>query len=175
MESDPLSSYANGVFGYTCALAGRHAEAVQACERAVEIDPDSFVACWARHVALHVSGRFEEAVRVGELGLAMSGRHAWVMANLAVTCADWGKPEDAKALYGELAARERRSYVSPSWLALAAAAVGLEDEAIRHAREACEIRDPISIATFSKSALSWSRHLRACPRFDKILAGTGLE
>jgi hypothetical protein len=72
----------------------------------------------AHHVALHLSGRFEEAVRVGELALAMCGRHTWAMGNLAVTFADWGKPADAEALYAELAARGRRSFVSPSWLAV---------------------------------------------------------
>ena len=104
----------------------------------------------------------------------MSGRHPWVMAHLAVTFADWGKPADAEALYAELAARGRRSFVAPSWLALAAAAVGLEEETIRHAREACEIRDPISIAVFSKWWRSSAR-LRAYPRICEVLVGTELE
>jgi tetratricopeptide (TPR) repeat protein len=175
LDGDPLSSYANTVFGYTCCLAGRHAVAIQACERAVELDSESFIARWSHHVALHVSGRFEEAVRAGELALAMSGRHPWAMASLAVTFADWGKPADAEALYAELAARGRRSFVSPSMLALAAAGIGLEDETIRHAREACEIGDPISIAVFSKSWRPYSARLRAYPRFCELFAGTGLE
>jgi len=119
--------------------------------------------------------RFEEAVRVGELALAMSGRHPWAMATLAVTFADWGKPADAEALYAELAARGWRSYVPPSVLAVAAAAAGLEDEAIRHAREACEIRDPFSIAMFSRWWWPCNARLRAYPRFCDLLVGTGLE
>ena len=175
LDCDPLSSYANTLFGYTCAGAGKYTAGVQACERAVELDSESFIARWAHHCTLHLSGRFEEAVRAGELALAMSGRHPWAMAHLALTFADWGKPADAEALYAELAARGRRSYVSPSWLALAAAAVGLQDETIRHAREACEIRDPMSIAVFSKWWWPWSARLRAYPRFCELLAGTGLE
>ena len=175
LDCDPLSSYANTLFGYTCAGAGKYTPGVQACERAVELDSESFIARWAHHFTLHLSGRFEEAVRAGELALAMSGRHPWAMATLALTFADWGKPADAEALYAELAARGRRSFVSPSWLALAAAAVGLEDETIRHAREACEIRDPISIAVFSKWWRPWNARLRAHPRFCELLAGTGLE
>jgi hypothetical protein len=97
------------------------------------------------------------------------------MSNLAVTFADWEKRADAEALYAELAARGRRSFVSPSWLALAAAAAGLEDETVRHAREACEIRDPISLVVFSKWSRPWSARLRAYPRFCELLAGTGLE
>jgi len=175
LNSDPLSSYANTIFGFTCCIAGRYVAGVQACERAVELDSEAYIARWAHHVALHLSGRFEEAVRAGELALAMSGRHPWAMSNLAVTFADWGKPADAGALYAELAARGRRSFVSPSWLALAAAAAGLEDETIRHAREACEIRDPVAIAVFSKWWRSNSMRLRAYPRFCELLAGTGLE
>ena len=142
---------------------------------AVELDPESFVARWAHQVALHVTGRFEEAARVGELALAMSGRHPWAMANLAVTFADWGKPGDAKALYAELAARGRRSYEPPCWLALAAAAAGLESEAIRHAREACTIRDPFSIAVFSKWWRPWNDRLHAYPRFKEIMVSIGIK
>jgi tetratricopeptide (TPR) repeat protein len=174
-ESDPFSSYANTLFGFTCSFTGRHAEGVQASERAVELDSESYVARWFQHVALYVSGRFEEAVRAGESALTMSGRHPWAMATLAVTFADWGKPADAEALYAELASRARRSYVAPSLLAVAASAAGLEDEAIRHAREACQIRDPFSIGVFSRWWNPCNARLRAYPRFCELLAGTGLE
>jgi hypothetical protein len=43
-----------------------------------------------------------------------------------------------------------RCYVKPSVLAIAAAAAGIEDKAIRHAREAFEIRDPGCQIYFSK-------------------------
>jgi hypothetical protein len=66
------------------------------------------------------------------------------MAGLAVAFADWGKSADAEAIYAEMTARARRYYVQPCTLALAAAAAGFEDEAIRHAAEAFEIRDPMS-------------------------------
>ena len=95
MDCDPLSSYANTLFGHASCIAGRYAEGLQACERALELDSESYVARWAHQVALHSNGRFEEAVRAGELALAMSGRHAWAIATLAVTFADWEKPSDA--------------------------------------------------------------------------------
>jgi tetratricopeptide (TPR) repeat protein len=99
-ESDPLSSYANTVVGFTCLLAGKHAEALQACERAVGLDPESYLGRWCHHMALHLNERFEEAVAAGELALAMSGRHPWAIATLAATFADWGKPADSEAVYG---------------------------------------------------------------------------
>ncbi len=174
LESDPLSSYANGMVGFTSCSAGRFEEAVQACERAVELDSESLVARLAHHLALHLSRRFEEAVAVGEVGLAISGRMPLVMACLGTTFADWDKPEEADAVYAELMGRARRCYVQPSVLAIAAAAAGIEDKSIRHAREAFEIRDPGCQICFSKHFPDSAR-LRAYPRFHEILLEFGSE
>jgi len=172
LESDPLSAYANALFGFTCCIAGRHAEGLQACERAVELDPESYLARWCHHVTLYFSGRFEEAVAVGELALGISGRHSWAMGTLAATLADWGKPSDAEAIYAELMGRAQRSYVPPSVLAIVAAAAGIQDEAIRHACEAFEIRDPMSQFFLSKLHPTGAR-LLADPRFHEIPADMG--
>src|SRR5260370_3646548 len=102
----------------------------------------------------------------------MSGRRGWAMGTLSATRADWGKPADAEAIYTELMGRARRSYVPPSVLAVAAAAAGIQDQAIRHAREAFEIRDPMSQFFFSRPAAGVSARLRADPRFNAILANT---
>ena len=172
LHSDPLSAYANCIVGYTCSVAGKYAEGLRACQRAVELDSESFVARWAHHMALYFSGQFEAAVAAGELALSISGRHPWAMGTLATTFADWGKPADAEAIYAELMGRARRSYVPPSMLALAAAAAGIQDAAIRHAREAFEIRDPITQGLFSKLTPGTAR-LRADPRFHEISADMG--
>ncbi len=172
LESDPLSAYANCLFGFMCCVAGRHAEGLQACEHAAELDSDSFLARWAHHYALYFARRFEEAVAVGELAAAMSGRHPWAMGTLAATLADWGKPSDAEAIYAELMGRARRSYVPPSILAISASAAGLKDEAICHARQAFEIRDPMSQFFFSKIHPASGRLLRL-PWFHEIPVDMG--
>jgi adenylate cyclase len=169
LESDPLSCYANAMVGFTCCSAGRYEEAVQACERAVELDSESLVARLAHHLALHLSRRFEEAVATADAGLAISGRMPLVLACLATTFADWHKPEEADAVYAELIGRARRCYVQPSVLAIAAAAAGIEDNAIRHTREAFEIRDPACHNHFSKHFPASAR-LHRYPRFQEIIA-----
>jgi tetratricopeptide (TPR) repeat protein len=174
LECDPLSSYAHTLVGFTCFGAGRHQEAIGACERAVELDSESFLARWCHHLALHNGGRFEEAIAVGESTLAMSGRHPWAVMSLAATFADWGKPADTEALYAELMARSRRSYVQPVTLAIAAAAAGIEDEALRHASETYRIHDPFFPLWFSKW-WPYSARLRAYPRFFDILARAGMK
>jgi len=172
LESDPLSSYANAMVGFTYCSAGRYEEAVQACQRAVEFDSESLVARLAHHFALHLSRRFEEAVATAEVGLAISGRMPLVLACLATTFADWRKPEEADAVYAELISRARRFYVQPSVLAIAAAAAENEDNVIRHTHEAFEIHDPGCQNYFSKHFPASAR-LHKYPRFREIIASMG--
>jgi TolB-like protein/Flp pilus assembly protein TadD len=167
LECDPLSAYTNCLFGFICSMAGRSAEGVQICERSVELDPDSFLARWCHHITLYFCRRFEEAVAIGELAVAMSGRHPWAMGTLAATLGDWGKPSDAEAIYAEMMGRARRSYIPPSMLAITASAARMRDEAIRHAREAFQIRDPMSQFFFSKLHPTSAR-LLADPRLHEI-------
>lgn len=172
LKADPLSSYAHAVYGLTCGDAGRHLEAVQACQRAVELDPESFVAQMLLQLVLHIDGNLDESVSAGESALAMSGRLAWSMAFLAVTYGKWGKTEEADALYSEMLARARRQYVPPAQLALAAAGASREDDALCHAREAFAIRDPDCQFFFSKH-LPFTAPLYAYPRFCELLEHNG--
>jgi tetratricopeptide (TPR) repeat protein len=142
VEADPLSGYTNTILGLTYAWGGKSPEAIPILERAVTLDPESFLARWCYHIALHLSGRFEEAVATGETALVMSGRHPWGMATLATTFADWGRAQQAESVYTEMQVRAQRYYVQPAVLAIAAAAAGRRDEAIAHVRTAFEIRDP---------------------------------
>jgi hypothetical protein len=70
-----------------------------------------------------------------------------------------------------LQARARREYVSPTALAIAACAVAREDEAIRYAREAYEIRDA-NFLFFSRYFPLASRLYRY-PGFCEIIAQMG--
>jgi adenylate cyclase len=172
LKADPLSSYAHAVYGLTCGNRGRHQEAVEGCQRAVELDSESFVAQILLQLVLHMHGKLEESVVAGESALAMSGRLAWSMAFLAVTYGKWGKTEEADALYSERLARARRQYVPPALLALAAAGALREHDALRHAREAFEIRDPDCQIFFSKH-FPFTAPLYAYPRFCELLVCNG--
>jgi len=172
LASDPLSGYAHAMYALTCNLAGKTAESVEMSRRAVQLDSESFHANWVLQVMLVSSGQFEASVAAGESALAMSGRHPWSMAWLAVALADWGKTGEAEALYFEMQARARREYVAPTSLAIAALAAAREDEVIRYAREACEIHDP-SCSTFFSRYFPLSPRLYRDPRFREIIAQMG--
>jgi adenylate cyclase len=172
LVSDPLSSYAHALYGFACGLGGKHEEAKEAARRAVELDPDSYLAQMVLQAVLHYSGKLEESVAASELALAMSGQLSWSMAGLAVTFAGLGKREHADALYTEMLARARRQYVPPAQLALAAAAASRESEAIHHTREAFEIRDPNCQVFFSRH-VPYSAPLYTYPRFCEMVARMG--
>jgi hypothetical protein len=140
--------------------------------RAVQLDSESFFAKWVLQVTLASSGQFEASVAAGESALAMSGRHPWAMAWLAFALADWGKTGEADSLYFEMQARAGREYVAPTSLAVAALATAREDEAIRYAREACEIRDPCRTIFFSRHFYVSARLYRDA-RFREIIAQAG--
>jgi eukaryotic-like serine/threonine-protein kinase len=164
-EYDPLSGYAQAMVAFAYAHSGRGKEAVQAASTAMQLE-ESFFTYWASQNAFHANRQFEEAVAVGETGLALSGRHAFAMSAQAMIFADWGKLSAAQALYAELVARAAQGYIPPSHLAIAASAAGETDKAVAHAREAFEIRDPMLV-----TAKYWPDfgRLREDPRFDNIL------
>ena len=94
------------------------------------------------------------------------------MALVALALADSGRVDEADAIYCEMQARARRQYIQPTLLAFAAAGATREDEAIRHAREAFEIRDPNSQTFFSRYS-SVSARLYRYPRFREIVGRMG--
>ena len=173
LESEPLSSYAHSVASLTFMCAGNHLRAVQSAQRAVELDSESFLARWSLQTAYYRSGHFDQAVAAAQTALAMSGRHPWAMAILAVTLADWGKTNEAESVYSELRNRALREFVQPSTLALAACAANQRDQALCHVREAFAIHDPYSIPAFSSYWVG--ARLRADSRVDQFLKEQGID
>ena len=75
LAGDSLSGYGHAMFAMTCLVAGKTGEGLEAARRAVELDQENYLARFILQEGLRVSGRFEEAVAMGEVALAKSGRH----------------------------------------------------------------------------------------------------
>ena len=174
LQSDPLSSYAHTMYGFICGYAGEDTQSIEACRRAVELDSESYLARFALQEVLRLSGRFDESIAVGELALSISGRHTWALGFLAHAFADCGRCADADAVYAEMLARARREYVAPAPLASIASAAGREDDAMVHAREAFNRRDPECLFLFSRYARTSDR-LYAYPRFRELVKEIGFQ
>jgi len=171
-ESDPLSGYAKAMLSVSYSDAGKRDLALQTALTAVELDPDSPLTRWFLQVALQLQGRFEESVAAGEACLAVSGRHPFGVASLALAYADRGKPSEARALYMELLWRAKREYVQSPVLAWAASAADDQEAAIQFAREAYQRHDPAMIAAKRFSAFA---RLRNDLRFQEIIAAMGFK
>jgi tetratricopeptide (TPR) repeat protein len=172
VASDPLSGYAHAIYALTCMDVGKLDEAIEACRRGLEIDPENYFALVVLQESLRLSGKLEESIAAGEVALAMSGRHAWAMAFRALTFADCGKSADAEAVYCELLSRARHQYAPPGALAIAASGAAREEDAIHHAREAFETRDPHCQFFFTPS-LPASARLYTYPGFREIIERMG--
>lgn len=173
LESDPLSGYAYSLMGMTYLNAGKFDDATESLERALELDPDCFLGQWSLQNTLHLRGWSEKSVAQGEQVLTMSGRHPGAMATLAATFVDWGKTSEAEAIYFELMARVRREYVQPSHLAVAAHAVGRQEETLGHIQHAIEIGDPY-LLLLSKY-FPYGARLHRDAQCRKLLRKAGLD
>jgi serine/threonine protein kinase/Tfp pilus assembly protein PilF len=169
-ESDPLSSYAKGMLACAYLNAGKLDDALHTAQEVLLLDPDSFLALWSRMIALHGQRRFDESVAEARTALAISGRHSWVMGSLAAVYADWGKFEQAKAIYMELRWRAKREYVPFSSLLWAAWAAGEQEEALRYAQEGYRARDPVM---FGSRCWPYFEPMRTDPRFEEIMTRKG--
>ena len=165
--NDPLSSYGHTTLAFAESDTGRHDEAVAHARRAVELDPDSYVAWWILMKALGHAGQYEAAVAAAERALAMSGRHVWALSSLASIYGAWGKADDARRIVAEAEDRATREYMQPAMLAHAAAAAGDMEKAIRYAERAEAEPDPL----FVIMARLWPEYglLRQDPRFKAIV------
>jgi tetratricopeptide (TPR) repeat protein len=167
-----LSGYANVILSFSEVSSGYVVEAVEHGRRAVELDPNSYLAHWGLAVALEINAQYEEAVLVAERALAISGRHGWALMTLASIYAAWNKRDNARAIYREMEARASADFIPPSALSMAAAAVGEVDRAIELAQQALDTRDPL----FVMMARSWPEYerLRTDSRFLEIVGQLAL-
>lgn len=172
LQLDPLSAYANTILAFSSMSSGRPVEAVEYGRKGVDCDPNSYLAHWSYMVALSNAQQYEQAVAEAELALAMSGRHNWALTTLVSVYADWGKQDQALAVYREAEARSANQYVQPAMLAPAAAAIGDIEKALGYVQLALDIQDPMLVML----ARTWPAYdrLRAEPRFLRMVSKLNL-
>ncbi|MFN8178974.1 MAG: protein kinase [bacterium] len=166
VDDDPLNSWVVAMHSYMLGVGGWHEESLAEAERAISLDADSFFSQWNLMRGHAWMGRPDRAIALAPAILAESGRHQWVLALLAWTYAQVGRIEAARAVRDEMEGRSRHEFVSPFWLATAASAAGLPDEAIRLAERAVAEHDPLIL--WSRVTPFWDE-LRKHPRFEEVV------
>jgi tetratricopeptide (TPR) repeat protein len=171
-QLEPMSAYVAAVLADAYANRGDHSDALRSSERAMQLESSAFLSVFVRQLIHHERGEWTKAIEAAETVLASSGRHIWSLFVLSCSHAMNGELEEARAVYGEMAARSKREPISPMALAVAAAHLGDTPLAIDYAREAIRRHDPM-VATWS---LGWrtTLPLRSIPEVRLMLAEIGL-
>ena len=142
IETDPLNGFAHSMLAMVKTFAGQLDDVVAYARKGLELDPSSFWSHLTLQRALHHAGMHQEAENQGLATLEISGRHPWILAELAVHHRAVGNIEGAQAIHDELIARGKIQPLQPSVVALVAVASGRLDDAIVLCRRAIEEHDP---------------------------------
>jgi serine/threonine-protein kinase len=166
IDDEPLNCWLVSMHSYGLGLGGWHEESFAEAERAMGLDADAFFAQWNLIRAHAWLGRHDRAIALAPAVLSESGRHQWVLGLLAWIYGKIGRIEAARAVYDELEGRSRHEFVSPVWLATAAAAAGLAEEAIRRVEQAVAEHDGLTL-WFRINPLMET--VRQHPRFEAVM------
>jgi tetratricopeptide (TPR) repeat protein len=152
-------------------VAGRYDEAIEQCQKALDIDPGFPVALWVLALTAIEQGRYEEAVAAAAKGVDLSQRSTFLVSTLGCALARAGQRKDAEAALNELRDRGSRGYVAPFHCAVIHACLGEPDRAMDDLERAYADRTPnlVTIAT-----LPILRDLRNNPRGAAIRESMGL-
>jgi serine/threonine-protein kinase len=140
---DPRGAHVHAHKGLVLAWARRFAESADAGRRACELDPGSFYGTWALIHAVNVGGDLDVAFAETDKAITRFGRHSWLMMGWAAGLRRAGKYDIADALFQELEARARTSYVQPMTRACVAFGANRIDDTIRLLNESYEAGDPL--------------------------------
>lgn len=168
---DPLSPLTNALEAGFLSAAGQPAAAQARIARALELEPDFWIALLVRGGLALDRGDSAAAVADLERAAAQSRRTSQVLAVLAFAYVADGQRARAEALLAELQQRARIDYVPPINLAAVHLALGDEAAALDALERARAARD-IRVAFIGVDA-RWNG-LRDEPRFRTMVRGLGL-
>jgi hypothetical protein len=140
---------------------------MECAERAMELDPHSFLSYLVPFLAHQATGDWAATSAAADKALGAFGRALDTVTLLALAAVELGHPEIARDLFEEMRLRSRREYVAPMSFALVAAALGDRATAIAAAREAQARHDPALV--FHALRGGGARHLRGLAEFQQIL------
>jgi len=119
-----------------------YGEAALVWNRALEIDPTTDAAYVIGVQALERQGKYAEALKEAEKGVAIVGRTPFALSALGYALASAGKRAEAVKIANELEATWKDHYFPPTALALLYAGIGDADRAFAWLDIAYEQRDP---------------------------------
>jgi tetratricopeptide (TPR) repeat protein len=140
-ESDPFSPWNGLNFIWWHTEQGHHEQALAEGERLRRENPSNWLIPSQMSVSLMALGRFPEAVRMLEVGVAASGeRNPFLLSPLGQAYGLAGQRKEAERMLAELDQLSRNRYVSPQYLAVVLFGLGRNDEAYLLMEKAFSLR-----------------------------------
>src|SRR5258705_10376505 len=117
-ELDPLSLEKIAGIGDILYYQRLYDQAIEQYQRVLDMDPNSGFARWALGNVYLQKKRYEEAIAEYQKSIPLSGDSPDEPGSLASAYARSGKRREAQQVLDELKERSKRSYVSPTIIAL---------------------------------------------------------
>ena len=164
VKVDPLSPLAARLRAELLSSSERYPEALVQDKRARELDPMVEIVESTRGNALRELGRYDDAKAEFLKKEAILGQP---MFGLAMTYARMGKRAEALQVIHALEAREKKTWVEPTWFAIMYAAIDDHDSAMRWLQKAFDEKT-FSLRAFTSWNQPWLRPLWADPRYQAL-------
>lgn len=168
---DPLSPLINTLASNFTVIAGHAGEARQGWQKALELEPEFWVALLSRSGMRMAQGDYEGAIADLQHASELSGGNSQVLAALGMAHVSAGDYDAAEQILHDLEARDRAGYVPATSLAAMRNALGDSEGALDLLERAYRERD-IRL-TFLDVDARWN-NLRAQPRFQALAQRMGL-
>lgn len=162
---DPLSPMVNAIFAGFLTAARQTDAAHQQVRRALDLQPDFWIALQVRGGMALDRGDTKAALADFNRAVESSNRTSQILAVQGMACASAGDHAQARAILDELRARRATRYVPATSFAAVLAALGDTAAALDELERACRERD-IRMA-FLKIDARWNP-LRSQPRFQSL-------
>ncbi len=169
-ELDPLSLEKLAAIGEVLYYRRDHDKAIEQYRKALEMDPNSGFSHWALARTYIEKSMYDDAIASLQRAIALSGDSPDEPASLSYAYARAGKIPEARRVMDELEKRAKRTYISPSVVAVMYAGLGDRDKAFALLDKACDERD--SLLVFLKVEPSFDP-LRSDARFERLLRRVG--
>jgi serine/threonine protein kinase/Flp pilus assembly protein TadD len=139
-ELDPLSPVTNGIAALVAYHRRDYVRAVRECERALEIEPTSFLALLAITLSYAAMGDHPNALAHAREGVQLSPDTLFLHGLLGAVYGMSGMDSEARAVLTELDARSATAYVAPMLRSWVHSHLGELDRAFACLEEACDER-----------------------------------
>ena len=165
-ELDPLSLIIQANVGVIHYFGRQFDASLGQLQKIAAAEPEFPVAHWGMGLAREQMGDMEGALASFQRAAELTKRGTNVLASMGHALAISGKPAEARAILGELAARAKERYVPSYQVALVHAGLGDEERAFESLDKAFDERS--TLLTYLKMDPRFDS-LRADPRFKAML------